>query len=185
MQKEPRGRRAGQSLDKGAGITVPGTLVAIDGQGVLIQGEAGTGKSEAALGLLDRGHRLVADDAVRVTGGAGATPRGEAPPLLAGRLAVRGLGVLDVARLFGTAAVAASAPVTLVIRLAESNDANPLHGAWTRTDLLGASLPAITLRPARALPLLIEIALRRQAGGGETAAAALIRQQRRLLDNRP
>lgn len=181
MLKEPLGRRAGQCPDKGADITVAGTLVAIDGQGVLIQGEAGTGKSEAALGLLDRGHRLVADDAVRLTGGADAAPRGKAAPLLAGRLAVRGLGVLDVARLYGAAAVAASAPINLVVRLAADDDADPLHGAWARTELLGASLPAVTLRPARALPLLIETALRRQSGGGDTASAALIRRQRRLL----
>lgn len=140
-------------------ITLPGTLVLVHDQGVLIRGAAGTGKSETALELLDRGHQLVSDDAVRIQAGAGSELLGMAPGPIRDRLAIRGLGMLEVTRHYREG-VADAAPIGLVVDLEPSHhDADPLAGGWHTTALLGERLPALRLRSGRALALLLERAV--------------------------
>lgn len=146
--------------------TIPGVLLSIAGRGVLLTGDSGSGKSEAALGLLERGHRLVADDAVTIDSLNGRL-RGRAPARLRGLLEVRGLGLLDVPRLYGPAAVAASAGIELEIELQPATAAD--FAAWPRLqprldqhELLGCRLPRLRLplAPGRAVALLVETAVR-------------------------
>lgn len=143
--------------------------------GLLLTGPSGSGKSEAALGLMDRGHALVADDAVTVT----ATPdglRGQAPAELQGRLEVRGLGIQKAATLAGGEAVHSNGPVHLEVAL----DPAPDWAAWPRLDpavgtatLAGHSLPRLTLpvSPGRPLPMLLETVARLTVAGMLTQGA--------------
>lgn len=156
-------------------VTVPGVLVRIRDVGLLLTGPSGSGKSEAALGLMDRGHALVADDAVTVT----ATPdglRGHAPAELRGRLEVRGLGIQEAAPLVGGQAVRADGPVHLQVAL----EPDPDWAAWPRlepamstTTLAGHPLPRLTLPvgPGRSLPLVLETVARLSAAGMLTQGA--------------
>ncbi|MEX0731548.1 MAG: hypothetical protein WED00_19525 [Aquisalimonadaceae bacterium] len=153
--------------------TIPGVLVRVHDVGVLITGESGCGKSELALGLLDRGHALVADDAVHIR----QTPDGlvgRSPRDLEGRMEVRGLGILSIKALFGDDRMVRETGITLEIHLLRPETgvgwaAWPrLDGHWQTATILGWPLPRLTL-PAgngRPLPLLVEIAV--QAYIGET-----------------
>jgi serine kinase of HPr protein (carbohydrate metabolism regulator) len=126
------------------------TAVAIDGKGVLIEGPSGSGKSDLALRLLDRGAALVADDQVRVAR-AGAGVRLACPERIAGLIEVRGLGILRVEP-------AAEAPLALCVTLGEEAR---LPEPATRT-VLGAAVRAMTLDPrAPSAPIKVELALRR------------------------
>jgi serine kinase of HPr protein (carbohydrate metabolism regulator) len=126
------------------------TAVAIDGQGVLIEGPSGSGKSDLALRLLDRGAALVADDQVRVARD-GAAVRLACPERIAGLIEVRGLGILRVT-------AAAGAPLALCVTLGEEAR---LPEPATR-DVLGAAVRAVTLDPrAPSAPIKVELALRR------------------------
>jgi HPr kinase/phosphorylase len=153
---------------------MPGTLLRIDGQGILLTGESGSGKSDAALGLLDRGHALVADDAVELELHLG-RPRGRCPAPLQGLLAVRGLGVLEVGALFGAAALCPACPIDLIVHLdaAQPLPVDPLAVQWATGTIMAANIPKLTLptRGGRDLPLLIELAVR---SGRQRAQAALV-----------
>lgn len=147
--------------------TVPGVLLRALGSGVLIQGESGSGKSELALGMLDRGHRLVADDAVELRVEPDGRVFGHCPQALRGLLEVRGLGIIDVAALFGPDALTPSTEVDIVIRLLfpDPDDWNRwprLHGRWQQQALLGRPRPCLLLpgAPGRSMPLLLETAVR-------------------------
>lgn len=156
-------------------VTVPGVLVRVRTVGLLLTGPSGSGKSETALDLMDRGHTLVADDAVTVT----ATPdglRGQAPAELRGRLEVRGLGIQESRLLAGHDAVAPEGPVDLEVAL----DVDPDWAAWPRlepalgtTTLAGQPLPRLTLpvAPGRRLALLLETVARLTAAGVLTRGA--------------
>lgn len=162
-------------------------MLEVCGSGVLLTGPSGIGKSEAALGLLDRGHRLIADDSICIMSGPDGL-RGICPPLLRGRLALRDLGVLEVARLFGAAAWAESCTLDFVIALEPAAAAVPAGELAPRLDheqLLGHALPRLRLAAAagRNLPLLIETAtkdqqVRRQ---GHHADRRFQSEQRRAL----
>ncbi|MFV8835882.1 hypothetical protein [Aquisalimonas sp.] len=150
------------------GTTVPGVLVSVNGCGLLITGESGTGKSDTALRLLERGHRLIADDAVTLSVEDGVL-YGRAPSALAGWLEIRGLGPQPVTTLFGSHTVAERAPVDRVIRLTSPRS----WADWPRlaptvddTLLLGRTVPRITLpvSPERPLALLVEVVARLHAG---------------------
>jgi len=131
---------------------VHGVLVTIDGIGLLLRGPSGTGKSECALELIRRGHRLVADDVVEIVVDSTVDGLVGAPPAtLAGRLEVQEIGIVEVERLFGAQAVRARQRIDAVVDLAppapEDHRRRPVDPA-PPVSLLGHSLPAYTLRAA-------------------------------------
>lgn len=146
---------------------VHGVLVDVLGMGVLLLGKSGVGKSEAALALLNRGHRLVADDVVRIREAPPGTVKGRCAEGLRDHLEIRGMGVLNVADLFGTLATLDEAPVDLVIELVEQNEDVKLErlGLEDKTaTLLGVEIPylQIQLRGGRDVATIIEVATRNQ-----------------------
>src|SRR5262249_26463438 len=142
---------------------VHANLLDVQGVGILIRGPSGIGKSEAALDLVARGARLVADDVVIVRRIGPSVLRGRAARLLAHHMEIRGLGVLDVEALFGTLATLDERQIDLVVELIEWSAAIDRLGlVEERTELLEASLPIVRLpvQPGRSLALLIESAAR-------------------------
>lgn len=142
---------------------MPGTLLRVHGAGVLLTGESGSGKSDAALGLLDRSHALVADDAVELELRQG-RPWGHCPAALRGRLAIRGLGIVEVAAVLGAAPLCPACPIDLIVHLDPERPvaADPLAAQWSTGTIMAADIPKLTLPTGRGrdLPLLIELAAR-------------------------
>jgi HPr kinase/phosphorylase len=135
------------------------------GLGILIVGSSGIGKSEAALDLVSRGHRLVADDAALVRRISPTVLRGRATELLAHHMEIRGLGVVDIEALYGTLATLEERQIDLVVELTEwSDDADRLGIDDARYVLLDVALPLIRIpvTAGRTLGLLIETAARNQ-----------------------
>jgi len=144
---------------------VHGVLVDVYGVGVLITGESGIGKSEAALELIKSGHLLVADDAVEVRRVDEESLRGAAPIRIRHLLEVRGLGILDVTTLFGAGAVRDEKDIQFIVHLEEWQqeklyDRLGIDPPQTR-QILGISIPEITVpvRPGRNLATIIEVAV--------------------------
>lgn len=146
-------------------ITMHGVLVDILGLGVLLLGESGIGKSECALDLVVRGHRLVADDAVEITR-RGSVLIGASPQLTRHHMEVRGLGIMNVQDLFGVASTRQSMQVEFIVRLVRWDS----HTEYERLGLdeaaeplLGLPLPVVTLPvgPGRNIGILVEVAARR------------------------
>lgn len=142
-----------------------GDLVEVHGVGILIFGRSGIGKSEAALDLVSRGHRLVADDIVVVRRISPTSVRGEAATLLQHHMEIRGLGVIDVEALFGTLSTLDRREIDLVVELVEwRHDFDRLGLGDERHELLGVWRPLmrIPVTPGRSLATLIETAARNQ-----------------------
>ncbi|MGC9128680.1 MAG: HPr(Ser) kinase/phosphatase [Acidithiobacillus sp.] len=146
-----------------------GVLVDVFGVGVLIQGEAGIGKSELALELVSRNHRLVADDSVLCVREAPEVITGHCPPALRDFLEVRGLGIINIRELFGAAAIVRSKRLRLVIEIKEMADMemadiDRLQGKVDRLQILGVEFTRLRLpvSPARNLAVLVEAAARSQ-----------------------
>ncbi|MCL6548707.1 MAG: HPr(Ser) kinase/phosphatase [Alicyclobacillus sp.] len=142
---------------------IHGVLVDVYGIGILITGSSGIGKSETALELIKRGHRLVADDAVIIRRVADDTLVGSTPPLLQYLLEIRGLGVLNAMTLFGAGAVRTHKKVAMVIHLEAWRDdvAYDRLGIDEETvRILDIELPSITIpvRPGRNLAVIVEVA---------------------------
>lgn len=142
-----------------------GVLLAAYGLGVLIEGESGIGKSECALDLIMRGHRLIADDVVEVRRTASDQLLGGAPELLREHMEIRGLGIINVRELFGVAAISVRKPIGLVIRLerwAETKEVDRLGIDERSIEILGVRVPHVILpvSPGRNLSTLVETALR-------------------------
>jgi len=152
-------------------VTLHGVFLEVFSIGVLITGESGSGKSELALELISRGHRLVADDATEFTLIAPDVIDGACPELLQDLLEVRGLGVLNVREMFGHTAVKPSKYLRLVIHLkplreGEDTDAmTRITGDVGRRNILDVDVPMITIpvAPGRNLSVLVEAAVRSQA----------------------
>lgn len=142
---------------------VHGVLVDIYGIGVLITGNSGVGKSETALELVKKGHRLVADDCVEIYQESENTLVGNAPPLIAHMLEIRGIGIIDIMTMFGASAVRSHKRISLVIDL-EVWDAEKTYdrlGIETETmRILDTELTKLTIpvRPGRNLSVIIEVA---------------------------
>lgn len=168
-------------------ITVHGVLVDIYGEGVLITGESGIGKSEAALELVRRGHRLVADDAVTIKRINDTTLVGSAPSVTKYLLEVRGIGIIDVQMLFGAESVLESQNIDLVIRLSEWNGKTEYDRIGLKddyTEFLGNKVvcQSLPIRPGRNIAAICEVAAvnHRQKKMGYNAAEELYR---RVQDN--
>lgn len=156
----------------------------VAGLGVLIEGAPGVGKSALALELLDRGHRLVADDAVEIRKSTDARIIGRCPRTLHGFLEVRGLGILDVRRHFGSRAIHSESTIDLLVHLSKrAPQGDRLQGSRRQQRLLGVSLPRLQLRPGHNLVVLIEAACRIESlrQKGFDAAATLARRQQNAI----
>jgi HPr kinase/phosphorylase len=159
-----------------------GVLIDIHGIGTLLVGQSGIGKSECALFLLERGHRLVADDQVVLTRLPPDQLRGEAPALLKGHLEVRGIGILDVRDLFGAPAVREKKLVQLVIELCPESEIEDFDrlGLEDRTlTVLDVPVPLlrIPVRPGRNMAVILEVAARNHLlkRSGRNAARSFVR----------
>ncbi|MBQ8861809.1 MAG: HPr(Ser) kinase/phosphatase [Clostridia bacterium] len=144
-------------------ITRHGVLVEVYGEGVLILGDSGIGKSETAIELVKRGHRLVADDAVELKRVSAKTIVGSAPEVLRHYTELRGIGIVDVRRTFGIGAVKNTEKVDMVLKL-EHWDKDKFYDRigleMETTDILGLNIPTtrIPVSPGRNLAVIIEIA---------------------------
>jgi len=142
-----------------------GTLLLVEGVGVLLSGPSGIGKSECALDLLRRGHRLVADDVVQIARTESGGLEGSAPERIRHHLEIRGLGIVSAKDLFGQAAVGERGPVDLLCRLqapGEETSYERVGIARASEELAGVSLPRVILpaRPAGSIATLVEVAAR-------------------------
>jgi HPr kinase/phosphorylase len=138
-----------------------GTLVEAFGIGILIQGDSSVGKSEAALGLVERGHRLVADDVVRVKVREETYLEGSGPELTQHLMEIRGIGIINVAHLYGAVCVRESKRLDLVVKLEEWDDTHfydRLGLEEKSCDILGIKVPfhVLPVKPGRDVTLLIE-----------------------------
>jgi HPr kinase/phosphorylase len=156
--------------------------------GVLILGESGSGKSECALDLVHRGHRLIADDVVEIYRVRHDELFGQAPESVRGLMEVRGLGLISIEQLFGVVAVRDTKPIDLIIKLVPEH-AGPMERlglAESTVAVLGLQRPLLTLpvAPGRNLALLIECAARKyllgQRGVPDAAREYLLRHDRSL-----
>lgn len=162
-------------------ITRHGVLVEVYGEGVLITGESGAGKSEAAIELIKRGHRLIADDAVEIRKISDKTLRGNSPSNIRHFVELRGIGIIDARRIFGMGAVKLSEKIDMVIQLEawDSTKAYDRLGLDNEyANILGVRVPAITvpITPGRNLAVIVETAAmnNRQKKMGYNAAKDLM-----------
>jgi HPr kinase/phosphorylase len=145
--------------------TIHGVLMDIMGVGVLIVGRPGIGKSENALELVTRGHRLVVDDVVNVKKKGAVDLYGEAPPMIKNLLEIRGIGIVDVAHLFGVSAVRDTKKVNLVVELVDWNEKIEYERVGLKEEryrILGIDLPLVTipLSSGRNTAAIVELASR-------------------------
>ena len=144
-------------------ITRHGVLVEVYGEGILLMGDSGIGKSEAAVELLKRGHRLIADDAVEIRKIGNTTLIGTAPELIRNYIELRGIGIINVAKLFGMGAVRTENEINLVVNIVPWNtqevyDRLGLEDQYT--EILGIKVPmnTIPITPGRNLAMILEVA---------------------------
>ena len=169
-------------------ISVHGVLVDVFGEGVLITGESGIGKSEAALELIKRGHRLVTDDAVEIRKVSDETLVGSAPDITKHFIELRGIGIIDVKTLFGVSSVKDTQNIDLVIRLEDwdkDKEYDRLGLEEEYTEYLGNKIVChnIPIRPGRNLAVICESAAinHRQKKMGYNAAQELYRRVQESL----
>ncbi len=162
-------------------ITRHGVLVEVYGEGVLITGESGAGKSEAAIELIKRGHRLIADDAVEIRKISDKTLMGNSPSNIRHFVELRGIGIIDARRIFGMGAVKPSEKIDMVIQLEawDSTKAYDRLGLDNEyANILDVRVPAITvpITPGRNLAVIVETAAmnNRQKKMGYNAAKDLM-----------
>ena len=172
-------------------MTVHGVLIDVYGQGVLITGESGIGKSEAALELIKRGHRLVSDDAVELRKISDELLVGTAPDITKHLIELRGIGIVDVKALFGASSVRNSAQIDLVIHLEDwdrDKDYDRLGLEDNYTEYLGVKVAShnIPIRPGRNLAVIVESAAVnfRQKKMGYNAAEELYKRFQQNLAKR-
>ena len=164
-------------------ISIHGVLVDVYGEGVLIMGESGIGKSEAALELIKRGHRLVSDDVVEIRRVSDATLVGPAPDITRHFIELRGIGIIDVKTLFGVESVKDTQSIDLVIKLEEwdkDKEYDRLGLEEEYTEFLGNRVVchSLPIRPGRNLAVIVESAAvnHRQKKMGYNAAQELYRR---------
>ena len=172
--------------------TMHGELVEVYGEGVLILGESGVGKSETALELVKRGHRLVADDLVEVRRVSSKTLVGTAPEIIRHFIEIRGIGILDVKYLYGVGSVKMTENINLVVNMELWDPEKHYERLGTEeltTEILGLRVPSLTIpvRPGRNLAIIIEVAAmnNRQKKMGYNAAKAFTQKISNDLSKNP
>jgi len=144
-------------------ISMHGVLVEVLGEGVLILGESGVGKSETALELVKRGHRLIADDLIEIRRVSDTTLLGRAPENIRHMIEIRGLGILNVKELYSVSSVKVQDNINFIINM-EFWDENKVYNRLgiedEETTILGVSIPSVTIpvRPGRNLAIIVEFA---------------------------
>ena len=170
-------------------ITRHGVFVEVYGEGILLIGDSGIGKSEAAVELLKRGHRLIADDAVEIRRVSTSSLVGTAPELIRNYIELRGIGIINVAKLYGMGAVKLENDINLVVNIVpwntqEAYDRLGLEDQFT--DILGVKIPMYTIpiTPGRNLAVILEVAAmnNRQKKMGYNAALEFTEQINRHFD---
>ena len=151
------------NLELAPRMTRHGVFVEIYGEGVLIIGGSGIGKSETAVELIKRGHRLIADDAVEIKKVSAITLLGSAHEIIRHIIELRGIGVVDVRRIFGMGAVKMTEKVDLVIKLQEWIDGMQYERFgldYEYTEIMGIKVPSMTIpvKPGRNLAVILEVA---------------------------
>lgn len=162
-------------------ITRHGVLIEVYGEGILICGESGVGKSETAIELVKRGHRLVADDAVEIRKVSNISLVGQSPANIRHFLELRGIGIINARRIFGMGAVKVAEKIDLIVEL-EIWDPNKVYDRMGMdneyTSILGVKVPSLTVpvKPGRNLAIILEVAAmnNRQKKMGYNAAQELL-----------
>ena len=169
--------------------TMHGVLVEVHGEGLLLTGDSGIGKSETALELIKRGHRLIADDAVDIRKVSKNSLIGTAPELIRYYMELRGIGVIDVRHIYGMGAVKPEGPIDLVVNLEDWVDGkmyDRLGLTDESTDILGVSVPSVTIpvSAGRNLAVILELAAmnNRQKKMGYNAAETLAADHDAAID---
>ncbi len=163
-------------------ITRHGVLVEVYGEGILLVGDSGVGKSETAIELIKRGHRLIADDAVIIRRVSAKSLVGEAPDNIKHFIELRGIGIINARRIFGMGAVKVSEKIDMVINL-EIWDNQKIYDRMgidnEYTEILGIKVPVLTIpvKPGRNLAVIVEVAAmnNRQKRMGYNAAEELLK----------
>ncbi len=169
--------------------TVHGVLMEVYGEGMLIIGDSGVGKSETALGLLKQGHRLIADDAVEILRTSSFQLEGRSPSIIRHFMELRGIGVINVPSVFGIGAVKMSCNIDLVVEMElwdNSKHYDRLGLDTKTTEYLGIPVPLVTIpvRSGRNLAAILELAAltNRQKKTGYNAAEDLARRVDQSVD---
>ena len=171
-------------------VTEHGVLVQVHGEGLLIAGESGIGKSEVALELIKRGHRLVADDAVELRRMNRTLLEGRAPKMIRYLMELRGLGLIDVRRIYGVGSVLPTARVDLLVDFVpwdKATDCDRIGLEDETAEILGVKLPKLTIpvAPARNLAIILEVAAmnNRQKKLGYNTAREFLKRHDACIDS--
>ena len=170
-------------------VTRHGVLVEVYGEGILLMGDSGIGKSEAAIELLKRGHRLIADDAVEIHKVSATALKGTAPALIRNYIELRGIGIINVAKLYGMGAIKLNNQIDLVVNIVHWNTQeayNRLGLEDQYTEILNVQIPMYTIpiTPGRNLAVILEVAAmnNRQRKMGYNAALEFTERINRHFD---
>ena len=173
-------------------ITRHGVLVEVYGEGCLLTGDSGVGKSETAIELIKRGHRLVADDAVEIRRTAQTTLYGQSPENIRHFIELRGIGIINARRLFGMGAIKLQEKIDMVINLEQWDSAKVYDRMGLDNEymkILGVEVPTLTIpvKPGRNLAVIIEVAAmnNRQKKMGYNAARELLKNLGMAVEDLP
>ena len=173
-------------------ITRHGVLVEVYGEGCLLTGDSGVGKSETAIELIKRGHRLVADDAVEIRGTAQTTLYGQSPENIRHFIELRGIGIINARKLFGMGAIKLQEKIDMVINLEQWDSAKVYDRMGLDNEymkILGVEVPTLTIpvKPGRNLAVIIEVAAmnNRQKKMGYNAARELLKNLGMAVEDLP
>lgn len=173
-------------------ITRHGVLVEVFGEGCLLTGDSGVGKSETAIELIKRGHRLVADDAVEIRRTAQTTLYGQSPENIRHFIELRGIGIINARKLFGMGAIKLQEKIDMVINLEQWDSAKVYDRMGLDNEymkILGVEVPTLTIpvKPGRNLAVIIEVAAmnNRQKKMGYNAARELLKNLGMAVEDLP